>query len=484
MAVISCVVGHTTLTTSRILAVFSESRDRTARLAYQIDGRAPVVMNATVVPAAPYGLATFSLQGLAGESVRYGVLDYNVNEPTPDEQTVLKNAGGTFRLPSDKPQRIALVSCNDIDSHQFPKEQRGAMWKRLKALVDRGEVDLIIHAGDQIYGDGDPLGWSEAEGRTAAYRRHYVRTWAHPDVASVLSSCPNLMMWDDHEIYDGYGSNDGDRSAKAKERYLAAEQAFREFQVPLNPEQPLSSAGFGFVAQQGDVAIVAVDGRSQRNWAKGSILGKTQLDSLEVKLNELAQLKPRHVFVVVGTPVVYIPLVAAQSAATALHLEALDDIRDGWTASNNRTECRRFLMTLLNFAASSPETMVTIVAGDVHVGSLATIDTRIPFGKEQRRPRLYQVTSSGIGRAAPTGAAAFMLSFIANGGKQQLFNEDIQGALTRVNGAGHDFCISKRNFAVLDPSNGRGEWDRFGNLRVKFHVEDQADSFEHLLPKI
>ena len=28
---------------------------------------------------------------------------------------------------------------------------------------------------------------------------------------------------------------------------------------------------------------------------------------------------------------------------------SVDDIRDGWTASNNRNECRRFLMTLLNF---------------------------------------------------------------------------------------------------------------------------------------
>ena len=193
----------------------------------------------------------------------------------------------------------------------------------------------------------------------------------------------------------------------------------------------------------------------------------------------------KHLLVVVGTPVVHVPLLAAEKLAAILSPSNLDDIRDGWTASNNRGECRRFLMSLLNFAGLSPKTQVTIVAGDVHVGTLAQIDTRLGFGPDRLRPRLYQVTSSGISRPAPSGVAAFMLSLITKGGGQDLFNQDIVGALTKINGSDHDFCVSHRNFAVLDPSDGRGGWDRNGNLWVRFHAELAGGKvLEQLLPRI
>jgi hypothetical protein len=486
MGLVTCVVGHTTLTTTRILAIFDGAAGRRARLVFKNGRNDPLqTIDAPIDDAAPYGLVTFQLKGLGGGSVYYGVVDYPAAQPPPDAASVLAASDRRVRLLTGAPPRIALVSCNDIDSHQFPKERRGALWRRLKTLIDQGEVDLIVHAGDQIYGDNDPTGWQPADGRTAAYRQHYASTWSHPDVAAVLGSCPNVMMWDDHEIYDGYGSNDGDTTDAARTRYKAAEQAFREFQGALNPPEPLGDTGFGWIGKYDDVAIIAVDGRSQRRWASGSILGRQQLDALELKLNELAQLELRHLFVVVGTPVVYVPLIAAEKLAGALSPSSLDDIRDGWTASNNRDECRRFLMSLLNFAGTSPRTMVTLVGGDIHVGTVATIDSRIGFGPNRVRPRLYQVTSSGIARPAPSGVEAFFISLITNGGNQELFNADIQGELRRVNGSDRPFCVSHRNFAVLDPSDGRGAWDRFGNLWVRFHTEQTSDSvLEQLLAKI
>ncbi|WP_438036872.1 alkaline phosphatase D family protein [Sorangium sp. So ce204] len=485
MAFKSAVIGHTTQTTSRILAVFERPKGR-ARLAFA-DDNGVRTLDVPINSAPPFGLATFELSGLSGERVRYGIVEHDAGDPLPTPADNLSINGSAFRTVTNGPIRIGLVSCNDIDNHEFPKERRGAMWRALKALVDEGKVNLLVHAGDQIYGDGDPTGWSPSEGRTAAYRRHYVQTWSHPDVAAVLGSCPNVMMWDDHEIYDGWGSNNNDGSPQAVERYRAAEQAFKEFQVALSPRDRLSSAGFGWIAKHGDVAILAVDGRSQRSWRNGAILGKQQLDDLELRLNELAALDLRHLFVVVGTPVVYLPLAAAEALTNTFNMSSVDDIRDGWAASNNQNECRRFLMSLMNFAGFSPRTQVTLMGGDIHVGTMAHIDTVLGFGQPRSRPRLYQVTASGIARPAPRGMARIILSLLTNGGSQNLFNGDIKGFLREIAGSDHRYCVTHRNFAILDPSDGADDWDRNNNLVVRFHVERDNGAIgvlEQVLPRV
>src|SRR5215216_4617266 len=249
MALLTSVVGHSSITSTRILAVFSADQG-SARLVYR-NGQTPLVAHdMPITSAAPYGLATFVINGLSGGTVEYALADYDAGAAPPEPAALLASAPRRFRLqpPPGTPPRLALVSCNDVDNHAFPKAQRAALWQRLKRLVDAGEVDLIVHAGDQIYGDPDPLGWSPAEGRAAAYRRHYVNTWSQPDVAAVLGSCPNVMMWDDHEIFDGYGSNDNDHTPAAMARFQAAAQAFTEFQMPLSPPEPIGGAGFGWIS--------------------------------------------------------------------------------------------------------------------------------------------------------------------------------------------------------------------------------------------
>lgn len=482
MGLITTIVGYASATSARILAVFTETHGKAFLICQDGTGVKPAHV-APITPALPYGLAQFHLTGLTGPKVKYVVTDDATSPPTT---ALLDGASArAFRtIPSNRPLRVALVSCNDIDNHKFPKARRAALWKTLGQLVDSEAVDLLVHAGDQIYGDENPAGWSPKEGRTAAYRRHYVNTWSHPEVAAVLSSCSSIMMWDDHEIYDGWGSNDGDTTEAALARYRAAEQAFKEFQDPLNPPDRLLP-GLGWIAKYGDMAILAVDGRSQRRWATGTILGKEQLDDLELKLNELSKLHLKHLFVVVGTPVVFVPLIAAEKLAGVFSKSSLDDIRDGWSASNNRTECRRFLMSLMNFAGFSPETQVTIVAGDIHVGTLGRIDTQLGFGPNRVHPRIFQVTASGIGRPPPSGAEAFMLSLVADGGSQDLFNNDIQGSLLRMNGSDHPHYLAHRNFAVLDPSDGHGDWDHNGNVWVRYHTElGGGRVLEQLLPRV
>ena len=39
------------------------------------------------------------------------------------------------------------------------------------------------------------------------YFELYCKRWAQPQLAAMLASVPTIMMWDDHDIFDGWGSH-------------------------------------------------------------------------------------------------------------------------------------------------------------------------------------------------------------------------------------------------------------------------------------
>lgn len=45
---------------------------------------------------------------------------------------------------------------------------------------------------------------------TAYFSKMYLERWSQPDVATTLASMPAVMMWDDHDIMDGWGSHPAD----------------------------------------------------------------------------------------------------------------------------------------------------------------------------------------------------------------------------------------------------------------------------------
>lgn len=38
------------------------------------------------------------------------------------------------------------------------------------------------------------------------YDELYQRCWSKPDMSLMLATIPSVMMWDDHDIFDGWGS--------------------------------------------------------------------------------------------------------------------------------------------------------------------------------------------------------------------------------------------------------------------------------------
>src|SRR3546814_16978523 len=88
----------------------------------------------------------------------------------------------------------------------------------------------------------------------------------------MLASIPSIMMWDDHDLIDGWGSYPDDRQecdVYQKTIWPAAERAFRPFQQQLSvgeaaPNSICSGYGFTLGHVIGGWPILVLDMRSER----------------------------------------------------------------------------------------------------------------------------------------------------------------------------------------------------------------------------
>ncbi len=98
----------------------------------------------------------------------------------------------------------------------------------------------------------------------------YTLRWAQPEVAHMLATVPTIMMWDDHDIIDGWGSYPVERQTcdVFKALWDAARKAFTVFQQHLKFTEPMGNVapahGFSFGHVIANTAILALDMRSER----------------------------------------------------------------------------------------------------------------------------------------------------------------------------------------------------------------------------
>ncbi len=315
----------------------------------------------------------------------------------------------------------------------------------------------MIHAGDQVYADSVAMQDIADSNRSrkerirsflSSYRKTYVDAWSVPEVESVLSQSPSLMMWDDHDIFDGYGSHGDDSSELAQTIFTAAKQAFWEFQAQKNPTR-FGEHSFAFGLQIDQTALLTLDGRTNRMWTEGRILGDPQSQDVEAWLRVLTEKKPKNLLIVTAVPFLHVPVMSYLRLVefTGGPGGLVEDLRDSWTAVNNLTEGRRVLSALFHFKSESPETNVILLSGDVHVATVGKIQSAASH------ETIHQIVSSGIGSPPPYGIVRMLLRW-ASSEKVSLMNGDFQGELKQLQSPDEDFLLAKRNFAILDLSKG------------------------------
>lgn len=466
---IAAIVGHTTASTTRLW--FRTHLPGAYRVAVfdlaEIDGQD--------LEALLQGETTFAqLKGLHARSPdQYAVQVYDLNTGKESDTTGVVDVGNlkadsryryllwseahnqvvlghqrplTFKTQSAAvaPISFGLFSCHMPYKTTFfdrTKVVNDHMWDYLGQMLKRhNDKDLrfILAGGDQVYSDGvDTLSiWNflkkvmrrdgdkllpEVDEMVTWYRDIYRGYWGFPELREVYSSFPTYMIWDDHEIGDGWGSyklrpgkrgdeidkilpnrSDSDLSAEerlelAQRMFQAATQVYREYQHSHNPD--MSSVDARFPAEAFDYhfsfpsgAMYVLDGRGQRDFNRRSykILGKEQFERFSDWLDELDPVETPFVFVASAVPMIHLSHLVVDSGEGVIAdmLGVTDDLRDGWEHKAHRTENSRLLKAL--FKAARKGHRVCILSGDVHVAAVFRLtDT-------ESDNVIYQLTSSAI----------------------------------------------------------------------------------------
>lgn len=306
------------------------------------------------------------------------------------------------------------------------------MWECFERVLERKRhrgVAMVIGGGDQVYTDGvDSLDiwrylnkvarkkggemFPQLDAMLSWYRDIYRGYWGFESLQNIYARFPNYMIWDDHELADGWGSHKkggkhdeineifGSRRknrVSKSEAYLlvdrmqsAAHQVYQEYQHSHNPVT--QNGVFDYPVEKNHTAFYFLDGRGQRdiNRAHSRILGEAQMERLEGWLNLLDAEKTPFIFIVSAVPLLHLYSVIANADDNVIAdiANIQDDLRDAWEHELHKDE-RKALFDLL-FRAARQGFKVCILSGDVHVSAAFRLTDK------QSGKHLYQLTSSAI----------------------------------------------------------------------------------------
>lgn len=369
--VLGPVVGKVTSTSGRVLVEADRKAQASIELVPHGDGERHSVsldLEGGIPQAA-------SFQEL-NPNTHYDIVVHGLDDPYP----------GCLRTFPERPERLnlAAVSCNFL-----VRRGKTDLWSDLlERYVRPGDIDMLFHLGDQVYAD-ETFQWAEAQlrggrrrdGQPTArtqqrilerFRDLYRVTWTHPPTREVLARVPNLTMWDDHEIRNGWGSHPGDDDPESSQHQIAllARQVFREYQRQLwdDGATEASGANEGHLHAWGEVGALFLDPRGPRSFAPDPsrpYLGSEQWQAVQDAL------APGGLFddvkaLLVATP---LPIVFFGFGITNFGSKIQDDLRDHWAYRGHRKEQVEMLRALRRWK-ETPDKKREIFAlgGDLHVG--------------------------------------------------------------------------------------------------------------------
>lgn len=340
----------------------------------------------------------------------------------------------SFLTEEARPERVVfgLFSCH------MPFNGRNVlkmhMWESFREMLELHGANFVIGGGDQVYADGDKKidiwRWlrkvksdvsklpmtEQVAVMVSWYRDIYRGYWGDLEMRRVFRRWPQYMIWDDHEIMDGWGSytekelsdtldsmweweNVGKNVALARNMFAAAKQAYGEYQHSHNP--PTDREQWDYTFTWGRCAFFVLDMRGHRDYGRPTddkILGAAQFRRLEAWLKGAEATEASVVFIVSPVPTVHLKDFVMNYLDLTL-LGLADDLRDEWEHPSNRAEFFRLLNAVFDFSQRHGKKVV-FLSGDVHISAAFRLTSQATPAA-----RVYQLTSSGITYCKSPGRA-------------------------------------------------------------------------------
>lgn len=318
------IVGHTTGATTRIWIAAEGGAHH-----LELEGGPTVPFCSTEAGVPEFGTAIADATGLTPDT------RYRYTVRAADGAVAGQGALRTFPPPGDRSGLLfASASCDSLDV-AGDRPDPGA-WTLLAERVRQGDLRFLVLLGDQVYMDEVVNLWQlpldiDRRERRRRMAEIYHRFWSRAPIAEILANVPTYMMWDDHDIRNGWGSDPGDSPTLARlyprgrlisARYEAffedARQVYWHFQHVRNPQtpgidgtaflEPGTRRAMPFAFTCGATTLLVLDNRGARDvWRRPMpVLGAEQWTALSGTLQDL-EAGTDSLVVVVPLPVVSMP---------------------------------------------------------------------------------------------------------------------------------------------------------------------------------
>ena len=312
----------------------------------------------------------------------------------------------------------------------------------LRALRDRAtnasRPAFILGLGDQFYADpgakmnapisllygnkGENLKCNVEDSARVLAEQHRLHLALKP-MDEAMAAVPMAMMWDDHDIADGWGAQGHEHKPYWRSYYRGARRVFESYQVARNPNfnhvqlmsewkdlehdgavHPSSgrtNSETYFTFDWGGASFFVTDSRSEKNYKRKTTLTEEQISGITNWLANNHDDNPKVLVFTFSVPLSQGPPRSNWIRNVALGLfsrELQDDWRDRATFSNAERE--RILKMLFDHVKAHKKHRLLIVSGDVHYGGVQVIwDLKGTRTEEDDEILGYEVVSSGLAQS-------------------------------------------------------------------------------------
>lgn len=389
----------------------------------------------------------------------------------------------TFHVPArDTKPRMMYASCNGFSSADLVNktEHPYALWEKLKADHAQAPYSLMILGGDQLYADEM---WStvpalkEWSKRKLSDKKNratnkvmlqqidkffdelYQQRWSDPCMVEMLASIPSIMMWDDHDIFDGWGSYPVDlqQSPVFQAIFSTAKLYFELLQIRSRKNTSLlnpNAKHYAFALQFRGYHILALDNRAERTLTQ--VMSPQQWQDMLTYMD--TKITKGDVLLLSAVPVVYRDFSFTETTldATPWEEELTDDLKDHWRAKEHQGERARLIMRVLDNIGKRQlqgNCRTVILSGDVHIGCLGVVNDR----RTAQSRKIHQVVSSGIVHPAPSRIAWYGIMAVTND-KTEHLNEDKSIEINMLKPYSSDQYLRVRNYVSLQEGTDKKLW--------------------------